>query len=129
MLDFDDTSDESALFISSLPSQYGGGQFEVVVTWTSTSAATGNAKLRVEATRITSGTSLDSLPSADGTADLAVAAPATSGDLVMSQSATFNTGGAAAGDLLLIAVTRLASDVADTMVGDFEFVSLEIREV
>jgi len=128
VLDFDDTTDESALFFAPFPSQYGGGQLLAVVTWTSTTATTGSAKLRVETTRITSGVNLDSLPLVDGTADFTVSAPAVNGELVTSQSASLNAGGAAAGDLLLVGVTRLASDVVDTLVGDLEFVSLEVRE-
>jgi len=129
VLDFDDTTDEAALFLSTLPSQYGGGQFEVVVTWTTTTAITGNAKLRVEATRISSGVNIDLLPTVDGTADIIVAAPTVSGQLAMAQTVPLNTGGAVAGDLLLIGMTRLASDAADTLVGDVEFLSLEVREV
>jgi len=129
VLDFDDTIDETAFFLSTLPSQYGGGQFEALVTWTSSTATTGSAKLRVETTRMTSGVNLDLLPSADGTADLTISAPTTNGKLATSQSVPINTGGAAAGDLLLVGVTRLASDVVDTLVGDLEFVSLEVREV
>ncbi len=128
VLDFDDTADEAALFLATLPSQYGGGQLIAIATWTSTTATTGSAKLRIEATRISSGANLDSLPSVDGTVDFTVSAPTTNGELVASQSASINAGSAAAGDLLLVGVTRLASDVADTLVGDIEFVSLEVRE-
>jgi len=128
ILDFDDTSNEEALFLAVLPSHYSGGQIKAIVTWTSSTATTGSAKLRVEATRIASGANLDSLPLVDGTADFTVSAPTTSGKLVTSQSVPINTGGAAAGDLLLAGVTRLASDAADTLVGDIELVSLEIRE-
>jgi len=128
VLDFDDTSNETAIYLTTLPSQFSGGQFVAVVTWTSTTATTGNAKLLLETTRIANGVNLDSLPAADASINLTVAAPTSSGDLVMSQTLSWSSGSAAAGDLLLVKVTRLASDVADTLVGDVELVSLEIRE-
>ncbi len=128
VLDFDDSTNEKSLFLAILPSQYSGGPVMAVVTWTSSTATTGNVELRVEATRMTSGVNLDSLPSVDGTSDLTVGAPVSSGQLVKSQSASINITGAIAGDLLMVGITRLADAVADTLVGDFELVSLEIRE-
>lgn len=129
VLDMDDTNDEKATFHSVLPSHYDGGQIQAILTWTSTSGITGNAKFRVEVTRIQAGANLDSLPTVDGSADVVVAAPATSGELVVSQSPAINTGGANSGDSLLFSVTRQASDVADTLSGDIELLALEVREV
>jgi len=59
---------------------------------------------------------------------LTVSAPATSGELVMSESSPIDVDSAIAGDLLLLGLKRLAVDAADTLVGDLEFVSLEVRE-
>jgi len=110
VLDFDDTTNEAALFHAVLPSHYGDGQLLAVVTWTSSTAITGNVLFRVEATRLDSGTNLDTLPAVDGSSDLTTTAPATSGQLVVSQSPSLGVGGAVAGDLLLVGLTRLASD-------------------
>jgi len=128
VLDFDDTTDEKAFFQAVVPSHYRGGQLLAVVTWTSSTATTGDAQFRVETTRLNSGVNLDALPAVDGSGDVTGTAPATSGQLVVSQTPFINAGGAVAGDLLLIGLTRLASTGADTLVGDTEFVSLEIRE-
>ncbi|MCG8448911.1 MAG: hypothetical protein MI725_04945 [Pirellulales bacterium] len=129
VLDMDDAADEKAIFHAVLPSHYGGGQVLAVVTWTSTSGITGNAKLRIEATRIQAGTNLDSLPAAAGSSDVVVAAPTASGELVVSQTSAIDVGGASSGDTLLITLTRLATDAADTLAGDVELLALEVREV
>jgi len=128
VLDFDDTTDEKALFHAVIPSHYSGGQLLAVVTWTSSTATTGDAQFRVEITRLSSGANLDTLPAVDGSGDVTSTAPATSGQLVVSETPLISVGGAVAGDLLLIGMTRLASIGTDTLVGDAEIVSLEIRE-
>ena len=128
VLDFDDTANETALFLAVLPSHYSGGSLAATAGWTTTSATTGNVKLRIEVTRIASDVSFDTLPAADGMTELSVGAPATAGELAMAQTATFAAGDAAAGDMLLVSFTRLASDAGDTIVGDFELVSLVILE-
>lgn len=129
VLDFDDTTDEKALFHAVLPSHYSGGQLLAVVTWTSSTATTGDVQFRVEATRLSSGANLDALPAVSGSGDMTDTAPATSGQLMVLPSPSLSVGGAVAGDLLLIGLTRLASTGADTLTGDTEVVSLEIREV
>ena len=42
VLDFDDTTDESAVFESFLPEHYDGGGLTVTLVWMATSATTGN---------------------------------------------------------------------------------------
>ena len=123
VLDFDDAVNESAQFYTTLPSHYVGGSLLAFVTWTSTTATSGNAILHMEATLLESGDNLDSLPAVDASDDLTLSAPATAGQLVMSQSSSLGVSGAAAGDLILIGITRLATDVSDTLAGDAEIVS------
>ncbi|NOY30812.1 MAG: hypothetical protein GXP28_11785 [Planctomycetes bacterium] len=129
VLDFDDTTDEKALFHAVLPSHYSGGQLLAVVTWTSSTATTGDVQFRVEATRLSSGANLDTLPAIDGSGNVTSSAPTTSGQLVVSETPPISVGGAVAGDLALIDLTRLASTGTDTLAGDTEVVLLEIREV
>jgi len=129
LLDFDDTTDETARFHAVLPSHYGGGQVLAVITWTSSSAISGDALLRVETTRLSSGVNIDTLPAVGGSDEVTTTAPTTSGQLVISQSSPLAVGGAVAGDLLLVSLIRVASLSSDTLSGDVELVSLEIREV
>lgn len=128
VLDFDDSVDEQAMFHAATPSHYRGGDLTAVLTWTSTSAISGGVKLIVELTRLGAGTNLDSLPAPSGSVELVVAAPATSGDMVVSQFDPIAVSGLAPGDTLQAVVTRLATDVADTMAGDLELISVELRE-
>lgn len=128
VLDFDDTLNEMAQFHTTVPSHYGGGSLTAHVTWTSTTATTGNVKLRTELTRLAAGANLDSLPAVDGSDNITIAAPATSGDLAIASTTAIAVAALAAGDALLVAISRLAADAADTLVGDVEVVAVEIRE-
>ena len=129
VLDFDDSVNESAQFLAVLPSHYQGGQIKAYVTWTTTSATTGSAKLQVDVTQLTLGDNLDTLPSVDDSEVLTLPAPTTNGDLVVTQSAALTAGTAVAGNHLLVGVTRLATDVGDTLTGDIELLNVELHEV
>jgi hypothetical protein len=59
---------------------------------------------------------------------LVVSAPSTSGNLAVDSTDAIALGGLTPGDTLRVLVTRLATDAADTMTGDLELVSLELRE-
>jgi hypothetical protein len=128
VLDFDATANEQAQFHALVPRHYRGGDIQVLASWTSTSATSGNVKLRVELTRLASGGNLDSLPSVSATGDLVVAAPATSGNMAVAMFAALSVASLAAGEMLLVRITRLAADGADTMAGDLELIVVEVRE-
>jgi hypothetical protein len=129
VLDFDASANEQAQFHAIVPRHYRGGDIKVFVSWTSTSATSGNAKLRVELTRLPSSGNLDSLPSVNGSADLVVAALATSGNVGVAEFTDLTVSDLAAGEILLVRITRLATDAADTMTGDLELVAVEVKEV
>jgi hypothetical protein len=128
VLDFDASADEQAQFIAKVPSHYKGGDLELEVTWTSTAATTGNAKLRVELTRVAAGDNLDSLPAVAATGSITLVAPAASGVLTASSFAALAVADLVAGDFLRVQMTRLATDGADTMAGDVELVCVEVKE-
>jgi len=128
ILDFDDAIDEAGQFYAIVPSHYSGGNLVAAVTWTSSSAITGNALLRVEATRLASGANLDVPPAVGDSESITMAAPATNGNLVVSETAPLTVSSLAAGDILLVVLTRLATDVSDTLIGDVELFTVEIRE-
>ena len=128
VLDFDASTNEKAQFHAIVPSHYTGGDLNAVVTWTSSTATSGNAKLNVELTRLGAGVNLDALPAPGGSAELVVSAPSTSGNLAVDSTDAIALGGLTPGDTLRVLVTRLATDAADTMTGDLELVSLELRE-
>ena len=128
VLDFDDSTNEQAQFHAVVPSHYGGGSLRVVLTWTSTTAVAGVCRFRCELTRLTGGDSLDAPPSPNGSGDLVATAPAASGNLVVSELGPISLSGLQAGEMLLVQLSRLASDASDTLVGDVELVSVELRE-
>lgn len=128
ILQFDDSVDEGAQFHAAVPSHYDGGDLEGLITWTSASATSGSCKLRVELTRVTAGSNLDSLPAVGGSAEITESSPTTSGELVQSSFGPVSVSGLSSGDLLVVGVTRLATDVADTLTGDVELLAVEIRE-
>lgn len=128
VLAFDDTTNEQAQFHAIVPSHYRGGPLTVNLCWTSATATSGVCKLRVELTRVTTGSNLDALPASAGSANATASAPATSGDLVETSLGAIAVPGLASGDMLVLDLIRLADDVADTVVGDVELVSVEMRE-
>ncbi len=128
ILDFDDATNEQARFHAKVPSHFKGGNLKVLVAWTSTTAITGNIKLRLELTRIPLGANLDALPAAGVSFEIVATCPATSGVLVALESTPLTLTGLAPADLVRLAVTRLATDGADTMAGDWELVAVEIKE-
>lgn len=129
VLDFDANTNEQAQFYGVISSHYRGGPLEVRVTWTSTSATSGDAKLRIELTRIAAGANLDSLPSAVASDDQVVNSPATSGMLVSAVFGPLAVADLAAGEMLRLQITRLGSDGADTMTGDLEIMAVMVKEV
>ena len=128
VLDFDASTNERAQFHATVPSHYSGGDLTAVLTWTSSTATSGSAKLRVELTRLNAGINLDVLPSPGGSVDLVVSAPSTNGNLVVDLADPITVGGLTPGDTLQVLVSRLATDAADTMAGDLELVALELHE-
>ena len=128
VLDFDDSADEQAVFFSVVPVHYTEGGLLFTLSFTTTSATTGTARLRIEATRIAAGDSLDTLPVPMDTLEFLVSAPAAAGNVVEHTTGTVSATGLTAGEHLRIALTRLATDAGDTLTGDLELISMEVRE-
>jgi len=130
-LDFDTTTQESAIFTALMPQHYAGGNIVVYIGYSMTSATSGTCGWDVTIERI--GDSQQDVD-ADGWATAktvtAVTVPGTSGhvDVVnatLTAGAT-DTDSVAAGELFRIRVRR---DVAnDNAAGDAEFHFLELRE-
>lgn len=131
VLDFDAAADEDAIFTSVLPRHYAGGGLTVSLRWAATSATSGNCKWNVQIERLEDeGTDMDA-DSFAAAQTVTAAAPATSG-AVQYSDVTFTAGAQmdslAAGEMFRLKVTRDANDAGDTMTGDAELVSVEIRE-
>jgi hypothetical protein len=130
VLDFDDTTNEDAVFSMVMPQHYGGGGVTVFVGYSMTSAESGDVDIDVAFERIgdqqldVDADSFAAVNSVDNTT-----VPATSG-LVDVVSVAFTDGAdmdsVAVGELFRLKVTRDA--VSDTAAGDMELHFVEIRE-
>lgn len=130
VLDFDDTTNEDAIFAGILDRAYGAGGVTVVLKVSLSSATTGDTDWDVSWERV--GDEVQDIDS-DGFAAVNSSdnntVPATSGD-VQDITITFTEGAdmdsVAAGEAYRLKVTRDAA--SDTAVGDAELWGVEIRE-
>src|SRR3990167_4826198 len=117
VLDFDDTADESAIFMGFMTAHYAGGGFTVKVLWMATSATSGTISLDVAFMSITD--DADDLDTkAFAAANNANPTTASATGEVDYISVTFTDGAdsdsVAAGEAFLIKVTRDADGTTST---------------
>lgn len=125
VLDFDDATDESAVFVSVMPEGASlGSGLKIRLHWMATSATSGNCVWDVSLERMT--TDLDS-DSFDTIASATAAANGTSGILTVTEITLTTIDSVTAGDGFRLKVTRDANNGSDTMTGDAELVVCEVR--
>ncbi len=134
VLDFDDTTDESAVFGGVLPNNYAGGGLTVTLVWMATSATSGGVSWDVSIERHEDDAfDLD----ADGFATANNSGSATTASATGEQQYTsiaFTSGAQmdslAAGESFRIKVTRDANGTTatDDMAGDAELLRVVIKE-
>jgi hypothetical protein len=125
VLDFDDATDESAVFVSIIPEAASlGSGLKIRLHWMATTATSGNVVWDVSLERMTTDLDSDSFDTiASGTA----AANGTSGILTVTEITLTTIDSVTAGDGFRIKVTRDANNGSDTMTGDAELIAVEIR--
>ncbi|KKM82272.1 hypothetical protein LCGC14_1321210 [marine sediment metagenome] len=130
LLDFDPTTNESAIFSGIMPRSYGGGGITVYLHYAMTSATSGDIDWDVALERIgdqQQDIDSDGFVAVNGVDNTAV--PGTSG-LVDIVAVTFTDGAdmdsVAVGEAFRLKVTRDAA--SDTAAGDAELVAVEIKE-
>jgi hypothetical protein len=133
VLDFDPTTDESAIFSGILPANYGGGGVTVEIEFAASSATSGTCRWQTAFERLQTGTldiDADSFAAAQSAGG---AANATNG--VTTEVSIAHTDGAqmdslAADERCRLKVTRDADGTTgtDDMTGDAELVSVTIKE-
>lgn len=133
VLDFDDTTDESAVFCGFMPRNYAGGGITVTVGWMATSATTGAISLDVALMSVTD--DADDLDTKSfAAANNANPTTASASGEVDYATVTFTDGAdmdsVAAGELFYLKVTRDANGTTSTddMAGDMELVFVEVKE-
>lgn len=131
ILDFDDSTDESAVFGGVLPSNYAGGGLTVTLVWMATSATTGDVVWNVDIERHEDDAfDIDS----DGFvgANAATGTTASASGEQQYTSITFTDGAdmdsLAAGESFRLKVTRDANNGSDNLSGDAELLRVIIKE-
>ena len=133
VLDFDDSTDELAVFSAVLPRAYSGGGLTVYIHWAATSATSGDAVWEAAFERIGDGQQdidSDGFAAANYVADTA---PGTSG-YVTPAAITFTDGAdmdsVAAGEGFRLKISRDAdgTNATDDMTGDAELRFVEVKE-
>lgn len=132
VVDFDPTATEYVAFEDVLPRHYAGGGITVTAGWIAASATSGTARWGFSFERHQGSTDdLDSSALAAATQYMDSVAAGTSGQLVYTATA-FTNGAAidsiAVGEHFRLLVLRDAVNGNDTMAGDAELVSLELKE-
>jgi len=125
VLDADDATDESAVFVSIIPEGASlGSGLKIRLHWMATTATSGNVVWDVSLERMTTDLDSDSFDTiASGTA----AANGTSGILTVTEITLTTIDSVTAGDGFRLKVTRDANNASDTMTGDAELVVCEVR--
>ncbi len=125
VLDADDTSTESAVFVGILPEAASLGSGLIVsLRWMATTAISGDVRWSVAWEK--SNTDLDS-DSFDTAAAATATTNGTSGIVTVTNITCTTIDSLAAGDLFRLRVQRIGGDGADTMTGDAELVAVEVR--
>lgn len=129
VLDFDTTTQESALFSAVLPRSYAGGGITVYVHWAATTATTGTVGWDVAFERVGTAQDLDADSFATAQTVTAATVSGTSGVVSITNVAVSdgaNIDSLAAGEAFRLRIRR---DVAnDTATGDAELVAVELKE-
>lgn len=129
-LDFDATTQETAIFTGILPRNYAGGGITVYLHWAATSATTGTIGWDVAFERIGNGSQdIDADGFATAQTVTAATVSATSGNVSITNVAVTdgaNIDSIAVGETFRLRVRR---DVAnDTATGDAELLGVELKE-
>jgi len=125
VLDFDDATDESAVFMGIIPEGASlGSGLKIRLHWAATTATSGDVRFDVQLERMT--TDLDS-DSFDTVASSTATTSGTSGILTVTEITLTTIDSVTAGDGFRLKVTRDANNAADTMSGDCELYICEVR--
>jgi len=126
VLDFDDSTEEAAVFVGVIPEAASlGSGLKVRLHWMATSATSGNVRWGVQFERMNTDEDADSF---DTATEAHTATNGTSGIVTVTEITATTIDGVTAGDAFRLKVYRDVSDTTnDTMTGDAELVAVEIR--
>lgn len=131
VLDFDDTTDEEAVFGGVLPQNYAGGGLTFKIYFMATSATTGNGVWQAAIERMNTDEDSDSFAAFQGSGQVAVNGTSgivSIGTITMTSGAQMDS--LAAGESFRLKIRRDADNTSatDDATGDLELLRVEIRE-
>jgi hypothetical protein len=125
VLDFDDTTDESAVFVGVIPEAASlGSGLKIRIVWTATTATSGACVWDASIERMN--TDIDS-NSFDTIASVTTTTSGTSGIPNYSEITLTTIDSVTAGDGFRLKINRDANNGSDTMTGDAELIAVEVR--
>ncbi len=125
VLDFDATTDESAVFLSVIPEAASlGSGLKIRLAWTATAATSGACVWDASLERLNTDIDSDSF---DTIASVTTTTSATSGIPNSSEITLTTIDSVTAGDGFRLKITRDANNASDTMTGDAELIAVEVR--
>lgn len=127
LLDFDDTTSESAFWVGVVPEGTSlGSGINVIVHWLASTATSGGVAWGVSFEKMTSDLDTDSF---DTEVIGSSTTNGTSGIETRTSITITTIDGIASGDMFRFKLSRKTANGADTMVGDAEVVAVEVRAV
>lgn len=125
ILDFDDSTDENAIFLSVIPeAAILGSGLKIRLIWTATTATSGACVWDAALERMNTDIDSDSF---DTAASVTTTTNGTSGVPNYSEITLTTIDSVVAGDGFRLKITRDANNGSDTMTGDAELIAVEIR--
>jgi hypothetical protein len=125
ILDFDDATDESAIFLGVIPeAAVLGSGLKIRIIWTATTATSGACVWDASLERMTTDIDSDSF---DTAASVTTTTNGTSGVPNYSEITLTTIDSVTAGDGFRLKINRDANNGSDTMTGDAELIAVEVR--
>ena len=125
ILDFDDATDENAIFLSVIPeAAILGSGLKIRLIWTATTATSGDCVWDAALERMNTDIDSDSF---DTAASVTTTTNGTSGVPNYSEITLTTIDSVVAGDGFRLKITRDANNASDTMTGDAELIAVEVR--
>lgn len=125
VLDFDDTTSESAFWVGIMPEGASlGSGLKARIHWMATSATTNGVTWAASFERMNTDEDSDSFDTATNGSSTT---SGTSGIITVTEITCTSIDSVAAGEAFRLKIARLPSDGSDTMVGDAEIVAVEVR--
>jgi hypothetical protein len=125
ILDFDDSTDENAIFLSVIPeAAVLGSGLKIRIIWTATTATSGDCVWDAALERMNTDIDSDSF---DTAASVTTTTNGTSGVPNYSEITLTTIDSVTAGDGFRLKINRDANNGSDTMTGDAELIAVEVR--